>query len=221
MDPSEPQWAKSVSFHDSYLLKMDMTIEAALENSDNNGLPQIAVPNNEGKFLKLLARTFGAKRILEVGTLGGVSTIWMAQGMPQDGRITTLEVSEKNAEVAKQNFENAGLSSQIELIVGDAHDTLAKLQPSEPFDMIFIDADKKSYPAYWTEARRMVRKGGVIIVDNVIRYGRVADLEYEDPDVLGVRKLVAMVKEDDEFDATAIPTVGEKGFDGFMYAIRL
>ncbi|EIW85648.1 O-methyltransferase family 3 protein [Coniophora puteana RWD-64-598 SS2] len=218
---NEQLWANSIGFHNSYVIHKDEGIDAAIANSENNELPQIAVAANEGKFLKLAAQTIGAKRVLEVGTLGGVSTIWMARGIPKDGRIVTLEVKQKHADVAKQNWELAGVASQIEVIVGDGVETIKSLRPSEPFDLVFIDADKKSNPTYYAEAKRMLRSGGVIIVDNVVRDGRVADLSNDDPTNVGIRQMVALIKEDKEVDATVIQTVGDKGFDGFLYARKL
>ncbi|EIW84786.1 S-adenosyl-L-methionine-dependent methyltransferase [Coniophora puteana RWD-64-598 SS2] len=229
--PHNPDWAHSIRFHNSFLLERTApgeaerlaAIEHALANSAAHGLPQISVARNEGKFLRLVARSIGAKRVLEVGTLGGVSSIWIAQGLPPDGRIVTLELSEERAKVAKQNWEAAGIAHQISIIVGDAVASITALHPSEsePFDMAFIDADKKSNPTYFREAKRLVRSGGVIIVDNVIRRGRIADLSNTQPDQEGTREMLRMIKEDAEVDATTIATAGEKSFDGFLYAIRL
>ncbi|KAG6906593.1 hypothetical protein DXG01_012996 [Tephrocybe rancida] len=230
-------WARSDKFHNSFLLDEDPILDAVLANSTANGLPEIAVSAAQGKLLKLLATSIGAKRILEVGTLGGYSTVWLGRALPEDGTLITLELSEKHAEVwilsnvdplklicisqvARENLANAGLSSKAEVIVGKAVDSLAKLHPEVPFDFIFIDADKPSNVEYFTEAKRLVRKGGVIIVDNVVRRGRVADLSYTDDNVVGVRRLLEVLKGDKEVQATTIATVGEKGYDGFLYAIR-
>ncbi|RDB17094.1 tRNA threonylcarbamoyladenosine dehydratase [Hypsizygus marmoreus] len=213
-------WARSDKYHNSFLIEKDSVLDAALANSNANGLPEIAVSTAQGKFLKLLASSIAAKRILEVGTLGGYSTIWLARALPDDGQLITLELSEKHAQVARDNLANAGLSTKVEVIVGKAVDSLAKLHPDPPFDLVFIDADKPSNLQYFTEAKRLVRKGGVIIVDNVVRYGRVADPSYIDDNIEGVRNLLKAIQGDAEVDATTIGTVGEKGYDGFLYAIR-
>jgi len=213
-------WARSDHYHNSFLLREDQKLDAALEFSEKNGLPPIAVSQAQGKFLKLLLHSISAKRVLEVGTLGGYSSIWMAQGLPSDGSITTLEISQKHADVAIENIKRAGFSDKIKVIVGPGADTLKTLSPSPPYDLVFIDADKPSNLIYFEEAKRLVKKGGVIIVDNVVRNGRVGDPSYSDENVEGVRKLLKAVKDDSEVDATTIGTVGEKGYDGYMYMIR-
>jgi len=213
-------WARSDKYHNSFLLEKDDVLDAALANSNANELPEIAVSAAQGKFLKLLATSIGAKRILEVGTLGGYSTIWLARALPKDGKLVTLELDGKHARVARENLANAGLSSKVEVVVGNAIDSLTKMHPEISFDLVFIDADKPSNVPYFTEAKRLVRKGGVIIVDNVVRYGRVADPTYSDAAIEGVRDLLKVIKGDKEVDATTIGTTGEKGYDGFLYAIR-
>ncbi|GLB39744.1 putative O-methyltransferase family 3 protein [Lyophyllum shimeji] len=213
-------WARSDKYHNSFLLEKDDVLDTALANSNAHGLPEIAVSAAQGKFLKLIASSIGAKHILEVGTLGGYSTIWLARALPEDGKLITLELDEKHARVARENLANAGLSSKVEVIVGKAVDSLAQMHPGTLFDLVFIDADKPSNVQYFTEAKRLVRKRGVIIVDNVVRYGRVADPQYSDANVEGVRELLKAIKGDKEVDATTIGTTGEKGYDGFLYAIR-
>ncbi|KAJ7083443.1 O-methyltransferase family 3 protein [Mycena epipterygia] len=215
-------WSRSDQYHNSFLHTEDPILDAALKHSKANGLPEIAVSAAQGKFLNLLVSSIGAKRILEVGTLGGYSTIWLARALPPDGELITLELSEKHAKVAQENIDRAGpgLSSQVKIIVGPGHDSMLQLHPETLFDFIFIDADKKGNRDYFTEAKRLVRKGGVIIVDNVVRYGRVADPEYTDTNIEGVRNLLQAIKGDTEVDATTIGTVGDKGYDGFLYAIR-
>ncbi|KAG6809442.1 hypothetical protein H0H93_015792, partial [Arthromyces matolae] len=148
-------WARSDQFHNSYLHEKDSILDAALANSKASGLPEIAVSAAQGKLLQLLATSIDAKRILEVGTLGGYSTIWLARALPEDGKLITLELEEKHAQVARQNIANAGLSSKVEVIVGNAVDSLAKLHPDIPFDFVFIDADKPSNTQYFTEAKRL------------------------------------------------------------------
>ncbi|KAI0807103.1 S-adenosyl-L-methionine-dependent methyltransferase [Fomes fomentarius] len=215
------EWIRSDLYHNSYLISDDDALEHAKVNSTENGLPEIAVSAAQGKLLNLYARSIGAKRILEVGTLGGYSTIWLAQALPAGGEVVTFELEELHAKVAQANIDYAGVTSKVKIVLGPAADSLAKV-PSEPkFDLAFIDADKPSNLTYLLEAERLVRKGGVIIVDNVVRQGRVADPEYNDESVEGVRKLLEHIKTDTNVDATTIGTVGEKGWDGFLYAVRL
>ncbi|KAF5384388.1 hypothetical protein D9615_003398 [Tricholomella constricta] len=213
-------WARSDEYHNSFLLEVDDVLDTALVNSTAKGLPDIAVSAAQGKFLKLLASSTAAKRILEVGTLGGYSTIWLGRALPEGGKLITLELDSKHAEVAQENLARAGLSSKVEVILGPAIESLAKLQPEPPFDLVFIDADKPSNTQYFIEAKRLVRKGGVIIVDNVVRNGSVSDPALSDPSLEGVRELLKAIQGDKEVDATTIGTTGEKGYDGFLYAIR-
>ncbi|KAJ7776019.1 O-methyltransferase family 3 protein [Mycena maculata] len=217
---SVEDWARSDRYHNSFLHADDAVLDNALTHSTENGLPEIAVSAAQGKFLNLLASSIGAKRILEVGTLGGYSTIWLARALPADGELISLELSQKHAKVAQRNIEHAGLSSKVKIIVGPAHDSMVEMKPDTLFDFIFIDADKPGNTNYFIQAKRLVRKGGIIIVDNVVRYGRVADPSSSDANVEGVRALLKAVKGDTEVDATTIGTVGDKGYDGFMYAIR-
>jgi len=220
--PAEVQdiWTRSDLYHNSHLIPQDSTLEYAVKNSDENTLPAIAVTAAQGKFLHLLARSIGAKRILEVGTLGGYSTIWLARALPEDGKLVTCELQQKHADVARKNLDRAGVSSKVEIIVGSATETLPKLTPSEPFDFAFIDADKENNAAYFIEARRLVKKGGVIIVDNVVRRGRVANTAESDPQLEGCRKLLRYIQQAPDVSATTIATVGEKGYDGFLYAVN-
>ncbi|KAJ3874206.1 O-methyltransferase family 3 protein [Lentinula edodes] len=213
-------WARSDVYHNSFLIPQDSVLDAALKNSAANGLPEIAVSVSQGKFLQLHARAIQAKRILEVGTLGGYSTIWLGRALPEDGELITLEISSKHAKVAEENLSHAGLSSKCKIIVGPGHESMVDLPSEKKFDFIFIDADKPSNVKYFTEAKRLIRKGGVIIVDNVVRFGRVADPEQSDPNIEGVRSLLNALKGDKDVDATTIATVGEKAYDGFIYAIR-
>ncbi|KAJ6616710.1 O-methyltransferase-domain-containing protein [Mycena sp. CBHHK59/15] len=164
-------WTRSDQYHNSFLHTKDDVLDAALEKSAVNGLPEIAVSAAQGKFLNLLVSSIGAKKILEVGTLGGYSTIWLARALPGDGELITLELDEKHARVARENIERAGLASKVKLILGPAHDSMLQLKPETPFDLIFIDADKKGNLSYFIEAKRLVRKGGVIvrILPSVIR----------------------------------------------------
>ncbi|GJE94173.1 O-methyltransferase family 3 protein [Phanerochaete sordida] len=217
----DDNWVRSDQYHNKFLLKDDAALEHALQNSTASGLPPIAVSAAQGKLLYLLAKTTHAKRVLEVGTLGGYSTIWFGRALPEDGRIVTLELEEKHAKVARQNFEHAGLASKIEVRVGPAADSLKELPSSEPFDLVFIDADKPNNPTYYKEARRLTRKGSVIIVDNVVRAGLVADPAQEGEFVDGVRELLRDIQADAGVEATTLATVGEKGYDGFTYILVL
>ncbi|KAI6038400.1 O-methyltransferase-domain-containing protein [Pisolithus marmoratus] len=215
-------FAKSDQYHNSFLLRPDEGLEHALKHIAENGLPDISVSASQGKFLKLMVLAIGAKRVLEVGTLGGYSTIWMDQGLPEDGELITLEISEVHAKIARENLARAGIRN-ARVLVGDANKTLANLPTEEPFDLVFIDADKQSCPNYFLEAKRLVRKRGVIIVDNVVRRGEVADDNFSRScsKCQGVRALLRMLKEDKEVEATTIATADAKDYDGFLYAVKL
>jgi predicted O-methyltransferase YrrM len=185
------------------------------------GLPSIDVAPNQGKLLHLLARIQGAKRILEIGTLGGYSTIWLARALPSDGTLVTLEAEAKHAEVARGNIARAGLSSLVEVRLGPAMESLAQLdrEGASPFDFIFIDADKPNNPGYLEWALRLSRPGTVIVVDNVVRDGAIINAQDPDPAIRGTRRFFAMLASDSRIDATALQTVGSKGYDGFTLAI--
>jgi len=213
-------WERSDRYHNSFLIPKDDVLDAVLKNNTEQGLPNIGVSEAQGKYLSLLAKSIGAKRILEVGTLGGYSTIWLARALPADGKLVTLELSSHHAKTALDNVKMAGVDTQVTIIIGPAAESLAQLGPEDPFDLVFIDADKPSNVIYFREAKRLLRKGGVIIVDNVVRFGRVADPEYTDNNVEGVRALLKAIQGDEEVEATTIGTVGEKGYDGFIYAIK-
>ncbi|MBK3566973.1 O-methyltransferase [Streptomyces sp. MBT62] len=203
-----------------HLSPHDEVLEATLRDSDAAGLPQIAVSAAAGKLLHLLARIQGATRILEIGTLGGYSTIQMARALPADGRLITLEYSPKHAEVAGRNIARAGLDKIVEIRVGTALDSLAALadENAAPFDLVFIDADKANNPNYVDWALKLTRPGSLIIVDNVVRGGRVADPANTDPDVVGTRAAIELIGSHPRLSGTAIQTVGEKGYDGFALA---
>jgi predicted O-methyltransferase YrrM len=203
------------------LIPADPALDKALKSNQAAGLPTIDVAPNQGKLLHLLARIQGARRILEIGTLGGYSTIWLARALPSDGKLITLEVEAKHAEVARANIERAGLSSLVQLRLGPALESLLQLQKegAKPFDLIFIDADKQNIPAYLEWSLRLSRPGTVIITDNVIRDGAIINAEDPDPRVQGVRRLFEMMSADPRLDATALQTVGTKGYDGFTLAI--
>jgi predicted O-methyltransferase YrrM len=202
------------------LLPPDEALAAALSANAAAGLPAIDVAPNQGKLLHILARMAGARRILEIGTLGGYSTIWLARALPEGGRLTTLEAVPRHAEIARANIARAGLADRVDLRVGRAIDTLPELDPDDPFDFVFIDADKPGNPDYLDFSIRLTRPGAVIVCDNVVRDGRVTDPHSTDPNVIGVRTMFDRIAADPRLVATALQTVGVKGWDGFAIAIR-
>lgn len=199
------------------LVPPDEILDAALKAGVEAGMPQIQVSPTQGKFLHLLVQISGARRILEIGTLAGYSTIWLARALPPDGRLISLEVSPYHAEVARANLRLAGLDSIATVRVGSAVDSIALLAEDggEPFDLVFIDADKEHYPEYLAGALLLSRPGTVIVVDNVIRQGAVIDATTSDPDIRGTRRMLELVAEEPRLEATALQTVGLKGHDGF------
>ncbi len=194
----------------------DAVLAGALARAAAAGLPDIAVSTAQGKLLHLLARSIGAHRILEVGTLGGYSTIWLARALPADGELVSLELSAAHAEVAGVNLEAAGVADRARVLTGAALDLLPTL--AGPFDLAFIDADKENNAAYFNWAVRLSRPGGLIIVDNVVREGAILDPDHADPRVQGTRRLFAALGEDARVEATVIQTVGAKTWDGFILA---
>ncbi len=214
---TETVWAEVDQYFADHLVETDPVLEAALTASEAAGLPAIAVAPNQGKLLHLLARLTGARRILEIGTLGGYSTIWLARALPRDGQLITLEFDHRHAEVARANIASAGLADRVEVRVGAALDTLPTL--TGPFDLFFIDADKVNNAAYVEWALRLSTVGSLIIVDNVVRGGRVVDDASDDPAVLGTRELFEMLANEPRLSATAIQTVGGKSYDGFALAL--
>ena len=216
-------WAEVDAYFGSQLIGDDAVLEAALAANQQSGLPAIDVSPLQGKFLALQVRISGAKRVLEIGTLGGYSTINFAREVGADGRVVTLEANPAHAKVARANFAAAGLSDRIDLREGFAIDTLPLLEQegAGPFDLIFVDADKRSNPDYLAWALKLSRIGSIIIVDNVVRRGQVLDADSEDPDVQGIRRFTALVAAEPRLSATAIQTVGAKGYDGFVLAVVL
>jgi len=214
---SQEQWTAVDRYITDTLLSPDAALEAALKTSADAGLPLINVTPNQGKLLQLLAQAQGARNILEVGTLGGYSTIWLARALPAGGRLITLEFEPKHAEVARANIARAGLSDVVELRVGPALEMLPQLAAERrgPFDFIFIDADKANYPGYFTWALKLSRRGTLIVADNVVRKGAVIDADSKDPLVQGVRRFHELVAAEPRVSATTIQTVGDKGYDGF------
>jgi len=218
---TDNQWSEVDRYLDALLVRPDAALNAALTASAEAGLPSIAVAANQGKLLHLLAQALGARSILEIGTLGGYSAIWLARALPPDGRLITLELERKHAEVARQNLERAGVSERVDIRLGRALDTLPQLAAESrgPFDLIFIDADKTSIPDYFVWALRLSRPGTLIIVDNVVRKGAVADPDSTDPNVQGVRRFNELVAREPRVSATVIQTVGSKGHDGLAFLL--
>ena len=222
-------WADVDRYINGLLAPPDPALTAALEASAAAGLPDIQVTPTQGKLLHLFARMIGAKRILEVGTLGGYSTIWMARALPPDGKLITLEIDAKHAEVARANLARAGLADRVDVRLGPALESLPKLALASraqggaggAFDLVFIDADKPSNPEYFAWALKLSRRGSVIIVDNVIRDGGVVNASSSDPNILGVRRLNDLIAREPRVSATEIQTVGSKGYDGFAIAVVL
>jgi predicted O-methyltransferase YrrM len=218
---TQEQWTAVDRYINDRLVPSDGVLDAALEASAAAGLPSIHVTPNQGKLIMLLAQIQGARNILEIGTLGGYSSIWLARGLHAGGRLTTLEVDPRFAEIARANFARAGLSNVIDLRLGRALDVLPHLAAEDrgPFDLIFIDADKPSTAEYFQWAVKLSRPGSVIVVDNVVRSGAVTDAASKDPNVQGVRRFYEVLAADPRVTATAIPTVGSKGYDGFALAV--
>ncbi|MDX3849626.1 O-methyltransferase [Streptomyces sp. AK02-01A] len=217
---SQEQWNAVDSYFTDQLVPADDVLSAALAASDAAGLPAINVAPNQGKLLHLLARIQGARTILEIGTLGGYSTIWLGRALPDDGRLVSLEYNPVHADVARANLARAGLDKVVEVRTGPALETLADLVAAGtgPFDLVFIDADKPNNPHYLEWALKLTRPGSVIIGDNVVRNGAVADADSTDPSVRGTRRLIELMAGDPRLSATAIQTVGSKGYDGFALA---
>ncbi|HEV3093870.1 MAG TPA: O-methyltransferase [Solirubrobacteraceae bacterium] len=218
---SQELWSAVDDFICEHLLEPDPALDAALAASEAAGLPPIAVTPNQGKLLELLVRIQGARRVLELGTLGGYSTIWLARGLPKGGRLVTLELDPEYAAVAEANIARAGVADSVELRVGPALETLAAMHAAgeEAFDLIFIDADKQNYPGYLEWSLKLSRPGTVLIGDNVVRSGGIVDPANEDGAVEGVRRFYELLAEEASVDATAVQTVGGKGHDGFALGV--
>ena len=212
-------WTKVDQYFGDAQARHDAALAAALAASVAAGLPEIQVSQNQGKFLHVLATALGATRILEIGTLGGYSTIWMARALPPGGVLVTLEYEPKHAEVARANIARAGLADVVEIRVGAALDTLPQLDAGRPFDLIFIDADKPNIPNYFTWALKLARVGTVIIVDNVVRKGTVIDAASDDANVQGVRRFIELVSRESRVTAATLQTVSSKGYDGFTTVV--
>ncbi len=218
---AQEQWTAVDHYINDLFVPQDAALDAALRASAEAGLPAINVAPNQGKLLHILALSSGARTILEIGTLGGYSTIWLARALPAGGRLITLEADAKHAEVARANVARAGLEGVVEVRLGAALDTLPLLAAEglEPFDVVFIDADKVNCAAYFEWSLKMTGRGSLIIVDNIVRQGAVIDAASTDPSVQGVREVNAMIAATPRVTATALQTVGSKGYDGFTIAV--
>jgi predicted O-methyltransferase YrrM len=216
----EQVWADVDDFFTEHLLPADDVLRTVLETNVAEALPPIAVTPPQGKLLHLLARACGARRILEIGTLGAYSTIWLARALPPGGRLITLEIDPHHAEVARRNLERAKLGDRVEVRIGRAADLLDAMRGSvEPFDFVFVDADKASSDVYFKAVLPLSHPGTVIIVDNVVRSGKVADAASDDEDIQGIRRMTEWLAAQPNIPATAIQTVGGKSYDGFLMAI--
>lgn len=220
---TQPQWADVDSYYADLFMEEDETLHATLASSEAAGLPAIAVAPNLGKLLRLLLQAMRARRVLEIGTLGGYSTLWMGKALQPEGRLVTLEAEPRHADVARANITRAGLEEIVELRLGSAVETLRWMVKAgeAPFDFIFIDADKPNYAAYFTLALKLSRPGTLILADNVVRKGAVTDAGSPDANVQGVRRMNELIAAEPRVSATAIQTVGQKGYDGFALMLVL
>ena len=215
----QDRWNDVDAYFETQLIQSDPALEAALAASTQAALPDIQVTASQGKLLQLLALAVGASRILEIGTLGGYSTIWLARALPATGKLVTLELDATHVAVARENCRRAGLGGRVEVVEGAALDSLARLreQRAEPFDFVFIDADKPNIPGYVEAALALSHVGTLIVVDNVVRKGKIVE-DLTDPAVQGVRRMAEWVAHESRLNATVIQTVGSKGYDGFLLA---
>jgi predicted O-methyltransferase YrrM len=216
-------WKAVDRFFGEALISADPILEEALSTNRRAGLPEIDVTPLQGRFLEVMVRATGARRVLEIGTLGGYSPIWLARAVPDEGVVVTLELEPKHAEVAKANLANAGVASRVDVRVGPAVKTLAALaaEPAAPFDFIFIDADKAGYPEYLDWSLKLSRAGTLIVADNVVRDGKVIGPDNPDPNIQGVRRFTDLLASEPRISATVLQTVAAKGYDGFAMAVVL
>lgn len=215
---TQAQWTTVDQYITDLLIPPDPALDTTMQSAIDAGMPAISVAPNQGKFLSIWAQSIQAKRILEIGTLAGYSTIWLGRALPADGQLISLEINPQYAEIARANVERAGLSTVVDIRVGNALDTLPQLAP-ETFDLVFIDADKVNTPAYFEWALKLTRRGSLIIVDNVIRSGHVIDANTTDPNIQGIRRFNEMLASEPRVTATAIQTVGSKGYDGLAVVL--
>lgn len=222
MDQDKTLWSQVDQYFADHLLGSDEALEAALQRNEAEGLPAIDVAPLLGRFLTLLATIHGPSRILEIGTLGGYSTICLARSLPENGKLVSLELEAHHAEVARHNLIHAGVSSQVEIRVGPAADSLDTLikERGKPFDLVFIDADKVSTPVYFEKCHALIRPGSVLLIDNTVRGGRIVTENSGDESIAGMRSFVAALEENADYTATALQTVGVKGYDGFVLVRR-
>lgn len=223
--PKKPKdiWTEVDRYFSAALIKPNRTLSAALKANRKAGLPAIDVTPLQGRFLDLLVRATGARRVLEIGTLGGYSTLWLARAIPDNGLVVTLELEPKHASIAQRNIEKAGLSRRVDLRIGSAAESLAALVAgsADPFDFIFIDADKAGYPDYLKWSMKLSHPGTVIVADNVVRDGKVIDPKNPDPNIQGVRRFTRLIAREPRLSTTVLQTVGSKGYDGFAIAVVL
>jgi len=223
--PTPEGWERLDAYLSDTLVGHDDALERAVADQDAAGLPSIEVSPLNGKLLHLLARIAGARRVLEVGTLGAYSTIWLARGIPDDGSVVTIEAEQSHAEIARANLDRAGIGGKVDILIGRAADVLPTLEPpivdgtAAPFDLVFIDADKESNTIYLDWAARLGHRGTVVIVDNIGRGGEVANPDTANPQAIGVRAGLEMLAQDPRFDATALQTLDRKGWDGVALAV--
>ena len=217
--PTPDAWRRVDAYLSETLVGHDDALEQAVADQNAADLPAIEIAPLNGKLLNLLARISGARRILEIGTLGAYSTIWLARALPEGGDVVTIEAEPRNAEVARANLERAGVGDRVEVRVGRAADVLPELDGGAPFDLVFIDADKESNTVYLDWAARLGRPGTVVVVDNVVRSGGVADPATESAQVIGVQRGLELLARDPRFDATALQTLDRKGWDGVAIAL--
>ncbi len=217
----DPRWSATDVYLEQHLTVGDLVASATAAAQREGSLPDAAVSPTQGRMLAILARAVGARRVLEFGTLGGYSTLWLARAVPEDGAIVTFELVPEYAAVARASLDSAGVGGRVDIRVGAALDLLPSLEAEEPFDLVFIDADKQNGWTYFEASLAHTRKGSLIIVDNVVRAGQLAEEGSTDARVIGSRTLVERVAQDDRVDATVIQTVGRKGYDGFLLAVVL
>jgi predicted O-methyltransferase YrrM len=218
-DPTPDTWRRVDAYLTDLLVGHDPALEQAVADQNAAGLAAIEVAPVNGKLLHLVARMTGARRVLEIGTLGGYSTIWLARGIPADGTVVTIEAEPRIAEVARANLERAGVGDRVDIRLGRGADVLPTLEGEEPFDLVFIDADKESNTIYLDWAARLGRPGTVVMVDNTVRGGEVANPATENPQIIGVQRGLEMLARDARFDATALQTLDAKGYDGVALAL--
>lgn len=216
-------WKKVDNFFTDALIPVDPALDAAVSANREADLPAIDVTPLQGRFLELMIRATGARRVLEIGTLGAYSTIWMARSVGSSGQVVSLELDRRHAEVAQRNLDRVAVADRVDLRVGPASDSLATLvaEKSAPFDFIFIDADKAGYPDYIQWSLKLSRPGTLIIADNVVRDGKVIDPDDPDPNIQGVRRFTELVAAEPRLSSTVLQTVGSKGYDGFAIAVVL